>query len=122
MLTNILRLAHSIVIGVIIYHILLGCHLNPIFFLADIFFIFARAVIEKQLTSRKTRFQVLFTMSLGYIIFPNRLRYIGWLYLFNAIELYKSLKAMRATCTLFSGSENKRYIAFVFDFLRFGIC
>ena len=68
------------------------------------------------------RFQILFTMSLGYIIFPNRLRYLGWIYLFNGIELYQSLKAVRSTCALFSGSEIKRYIAFVFDFLRFGVC
>lgn len=85
MFTNILRLTHSIVIGLIIYHVLLGCYLNPLFFVADLVLILARALIEQRITSRRTRLQILCTMSLGYIIFPNRLRYIGWIYLFNAI-------------------------------------
>ena len=45
MLTNILRLTHSGVIGLIVYHILMGCQLNPVFFVADICLIIARAVI-----------------------------------------------------------------------------
>lgn len=119
MLTNILRFAHSVVIGLIIYHIVLGHHLSPILFIADLALIAIRSLIENRVTSRRTRIQILCTMTLGYIIFPNRLRYIGWIYLWNGIQFHRCLKSIRAEFFLFNGSPIKKYFAFVFDFIRF---
>ena len=45
--------------------------------------------------SRRTRANILASLVLGYIIFPNKARYISWIYLIKGIEVHQSLKAFR---------------------------
>ena len=65
--------------------------------------------------SRMTRMNIIASVVLGYIIFPNKARFIGWIFLWKGIDVHQSLKAIRKEII------QEKYIAFVFDAIRFTI-
>ena len=52
-------------------------------------------------------------------MFPNKARFISWIYLIKGIEVHQSLKKFRKE---FFPGKTLKYVAFVFDVLRFSAC
>jgi hypothetical protein len=69
--------------------------------------------------TRHTKVQIIASMVLGYIMFPNKAQFVSWIYLVKGIEVHQSLKAFRKD---FFSSSALKYVAFVFDVLRFTVC
>lgn len=121
MLTNTLRVVHSVLIALICSNIASGYICSIVLVLAEAALTIARAVIEHGLFSRNTRFQILATLVLGYSLFPNKAHFISWAFFFKGIEVHKSLKKVRLSCFLFRGDELGKYLAFAFDVIRFSV-
>lgn len=121
MILNILRLIHSILIGLICSEIASGYRCSLYIVGAEIGLTISRALLEHGLFSRNTRFQILASMVLGYTLFPNKAHYISWVFFLKGIEAHKALKNMRNQTGIFKGSEFGKYVAFFFDVLRFSL-
>lgn len=104
MVKNILRLIHSITIGYICAQIASGYEINALVVGAEIGLTFLRAVLEHGLFSRNTRFQVLASLALGYTLFPNRARYLSWVFFLKGIETHKALKNLRQQASILNGN------------------
>ena len=85
MITNILRIVHSIIIVGLICRIVNGEICTPVIFGAEVGLTLIRALLERRLLSRHTKFQIIASMVLGYIMFPNKARFISWIYLIKGI-------------------------------------
>lgn len=119
MATNILRLVHSALILRILLSIVRDevCSHHLIF--AEILLTLVRALLEQRITSKRTKVQILTSLVLGYLLFPNKMRFVSWLFFIKTVQIHQTLKAVRGSFSLFSNQEPFRYLAFVFDFLRF---
>ena len=121
MVKNILRVIHSIIIGFICSRIAAGYQIDPIAVGAEVVMTLLRAVVEHGLFSRNTRFQILASMVLGYTLFPNKARYISWVFFLKGIEAHKALKNVRQQASILNGKQIGKYVAFVFDVIRFSL-
>ena len=70
---------------------------------AEIGLTLLRAFTEHGLFSRNTRFQILASMVLGYTLFPNKARYISWVFFLKGIEAHKALKNVRQSASILNG-------------------
>lgn len=102
MLKNILRVVHSVVIGLICSYIASGIQCTVLLVGAEVGLTVVRAVTEHGLLSRNTRLQILASLVLGYTLFPNNARYISWVFFCKGIEAHKALKNFRHQASIFN--------------------
>ena len=119
MVKNILRIVHSIIIVGLIGRIINEELCTPLIFGVEVGLTLFRALLERRLMARHTKVQIIASMGLGYIMFPNKAQYVSWIYLVKGIEVYQALRAFRKD---FFSSPVLKYAAFVFDVLRFTTC
>lgn len=85
MIKNLLRIIHSVLIAYICAQIASSYDIPPTVIAAEIALTLLRALLEHGLFSRNTRFQILASMVLGYTLFPNKARYISWMFFLKGI-------------------------------------
>lgn len=85
MATNILRLIHTALILRILLVIVRDETCCKAIVIGEITLTILRAVVERRLSSRRTKIQILISLLLGYLLFPNKLRYLSWLFFLKTI-------------------------------------
>lgn len=119
MVKNLLRIVHSIIIVGLIIKIITHEMCTPLLFGVEVGLTLVRAVAERRIMSRNTRVQIVASMVLGYMLFPNKARLLSWIFLVKGIEVHQALKKFRKE--FFGALPSLKYIAFVFDIIRFTI-
>lgn len=79
-----------------------------------------RALLEKRLNSFGSQVQIVSSLFLGYYIFPNKFRFLGWFFFVKVIEIHKALKSLRLSSLLLN-SPGFNYLAFVYDIIRYSV-
>ena len=121
MLRNLLRLMHSLVIGYICAQIASGYDIGVIVVGVEIGLTLLRGLFEHGLFSRNMRLQLLGSLVLGYTLFPNRARFVSWVFFLKGIEAHKALKNLRNQSSILNNLSISKYLAFAFDVARFSL-
>lgn len=85
MLTNLLRLTHTAIILHLFLHIFRGKICSPTEVGAELLLTVMRAILEKRVSSYRTKVQILLSFLLGYAMFPNKFRHMSWIFMAKGI-------------------------------------
>lgn len=101
MFIKLLQLVHSVIILTIFYNIYTDQILSPALAAAQLILTIIGCISEKGLNSKHTKFQLLLSLSLGYFMFPNKSRQIGWVFFIKAIKIHLMFKSIRKSSWIF---------------------
>lgn len=116
MIKNILRIFHGIVIVGLIVKIINNEVCDYTVCGVELALTLMRSVFEGRMISRHTGIQIILTCTLGYLLFPNKARFVSWLFLFKGIEVHQALKSFGNDWLT---NKSLIYIRFFFDCARF---
>lgn len=85
MIQMYLKLAHGLLISYLIWQIVNDDISSPMLAVAEILLTVGRTILERKVIDRYARFQILASMVLGYIMFPNKARFISWIFLIKGL-------------------------------------
>lgn len=102
MTENLLGIFHAAIILAIMLIVTNGKMCPQYLAAAEIVLTLVRAIAEKRLSSNRTKIQIVLSLFLGYVVFPNPMRNLGWVFFFKAIELHQTFKSIRKNFWLFS--------------------
>lgn len=118
MLTNLLRLGHSVLVVGIVLQVIMGEKLNPVLLMGESIVHVLRILLEGKFRSIPSLCLLMVGGVLGWSLVEKKVRLYRWVYLLKGMEVHQALKAFRRSLPSW---RSLKYFFFLLDFLRFTI-